>query len=117
KACTKRQGNDANPVRIYKRIPANVKCIRAALEGVEDGRDILRAPDFERRDLLAQSARCCLYLTHLKYTDGIASISHDRQTAKTRNNFAQQFEPLVGDLGFLERKSGDVPAGPRQTRD
>src|SRR5262249_5252596 len=53
KSRSKRQDNDANPVRVYQQIAANVECIRAALEGVEGGRDILRAPDFQRRDLLA----------------------------------------------------------------
>src|SRR5262245_19047444 len=47
----------------------------------------------------------------------MAGVSHDRQTAKTRNNFAQEVKALVGDIGFLERKSGDVTARPRQTRD
>jgi len=39
---------------------------------------------------MAKPARRCLYLAHL-------------QTAKTRNNFAQEFETLISDIRFLER--------------
>ena len=64
---------------------------------------MLRAPDLERGDLMAEPARRCLYLAHLKYRDGTGGISHDRQTAKTRNNFAQEVKALVSDIRFLER--------------
>jgi hypothetical protein len=40
------QGVDANPVSGYERVVADIKCLRAALERLEGGRDILRAPDF-----------------------------------------------------------------------
>ena len=46
-----------NPVGVYERIAANVKCIRPALEGLKGWDDIRRAPDFERGDLMAEPAR------------------------------------------------------------
>ena len=42
-----RQGVDANAVGGYERVGHDIKCIRAALERVEGGRDILRSPDFD----------------------------------------------------------------------
>ena len=42
-----RQGVDANPVGVHERVAADIKRIRAALERLEGGRDILGSPDFE----------------------------------------------------------------------
>ena len=42
-----RQGVDSNPVGGYERIANDIKCVRAALERLEGGRDILGSPDFE----------------------------------------------------------------------
>src|SRR5262249_59894939 len=51
-----RQGMDANPVAGYERVGRDIKCIRAALERLEGGRDILRSPDFECDDIEAKRA-------------------------------------------------------------
>ena len=40
------QGVDANSISGYERVVADIKCLRAALERLEGGRNILRAPDF-----------------------------------------------------------------------
>src|SRR5262249_35679793 len=36
-----------NPVGIHKRIVTDIQCVRAALERVKGGRDVLGSPDFE----------------------------------------------------------------------
>ena len=40
----------------YERIGTDIKCVRATLERVEGGRDILRSPYFECGDLEAERA-------------------------------------------------------------
>ena len=59
----------------------------------------------------------CLNLAHFQHGSGIAGIGHDRQSAQTRYNLAQQFESLAGKIGRLQRQSGDVAARSRQTCD
>ena len=98
----------------YERVGHDIKCIRAALERVEGGRDILRSPDFECGDLEAERAGRCLNLAHLQHGDGIADIGHDRQPAETGDNLAQKFEPLASEIGRLDRQAGDVAARSRQ---
>ena len=68
-------------------------------------------------DLEAERAGRCLNLAHLQHGVGIADIGHDRQPAKTGDNLAQEFEPLAGKIGLLDRQAGDVAARSRQTRD
>ena len=95
----------------------DIKCLRAALERLEGGRDILRSPDFECGDFEAERAGRCLNLAHLQHGAGIADIGHDRQPAETGDNLAQEFESLASKIGLLERQAGDVAARSRQTRD
>ena len=95
----------------------DIKGLGAALERLEGGRDILRSPDFECGDVEAERAGRCLNLAHLQHGDGIADIGHDRQTAQTGDNLAQEFEPLAGKIGRLDRQAGDVAARSRQARD
>ena len=96
-----RQGVDANPVGVHERVGHDIKCVGAALERLEGGRDILRSPDFECDDLKAERAGRCLNLAHLQHGGGIADIGHDRQPAETGDNLAQEFESLAGKIGRL----------------
>jgi hypothetical protein len=41
-----RQGIDANAVEVHERVDTDIKCIRAALECLEGGRDVFASPDF-----------------------------------------------------------------------
>ena len=90
-----RQGVDANAVGVHERVDTDIKCIRAALERVEGGRDVLRSPDFGCGDLKAERAGRCLSLAHVQHGGGIAHIGHDRQPAKTGYSLAQKFEFLA----------------------
>ena len=80
----------------------DIKRVRAALERLEGGRDILGSPDFDCGDLEAERAGRCLNLAHLQHGGGIADIGHDRQPAKTGDNLAQEFESLASKIGLLE---------------
>ena len=100
-----------------ERVDSDIKCVRAALERLEGGRDILRSPDFEWDDFEAERAGRCLNLAHLQHGGGIADIGHDRQPAETGDNLAQEFESLAGKIGRLHRQAGDVAARSRQTCD
>jgi len=53
---TEHQGVDLNSVAVYERIGHHVKRIGPVRERVEGGRNILRAPDFECRELIEQDA-------------------------------------------------------------
>ena len=63
-----RQGVDANPVGVHERVDHDIKRVRAPLERLEGGRDILGSPDFDRGDLEAERAGRCLNLTHLQHS-------------------------------------------------
>ena len=102
---------------VHERVGNDIKCLRAALERLEGGRDILRSPDFECGDIEAKRAGRCLNLAHLQHGVGIADIGHDRQPAETGDNLAQEFEPLASKIGLLDRQAGDVAARSRQARD
>src|SRR5262249_36940395 len=78
---------------------------------------ISSAQDFQCDALEAERVGRCLSLGHLEHGGGIASISHDRQPAKTGHNLAQEFDSLAGKIGKLSRQAGNVAAGSRQTGD
>ena len=104
-------------LRVHERVANDIECVRAALERVEGGRDILRAPDFDACDLEAERAGRRLDLAHLRHGAGIAGIGQDRQPAQTGDNLAQDFEAFAGEIGRLVRQAGDVAARSRQARD
>jgi hypothetical protein len=80
---------DSDPVGHYEGIANNIECLRAALERLEGGRDVLRSPDFEGGDIEAKRARRRLNLVHLLHSGGIVDVGHDRHPAETRHNLAQ----------------------------
>jgi hypothetical protein len=104
-------------VGVQKWVRTDIKRVRAALERPERGRDLLRSPDFERGDLKAERARCSLSFAHFQHCGRILEIGQNRQTAKTLDNLAQEFEPFAGKIGALQRQAGDVAPRPRQARD
>jgi hypothetical protein len=65
-----RQGVDVNSVSGYQRVVTDIKCVRAAVERLEDGRNILRVSDFVVSYLEPKRASRCLNL-------GISSIAGD----------------------------------------
>ena len=54
-------------------------------------RDILRSPDFECRDLEAESAGRCLNLMHFKQRGVTADIGHDRQSGGDQGHCDDKF--------------------------
>ena len=53
-------------IGVHERVAAtDIKCVGAALERVEGGRDILRPADFEGGDFEAEGARHCLNLVYI----------------------------------------------------
>ena len=51
-----RQSVDVKPVDENERIGTHIQGLRAAVELLESGRDILPAPDFERKDLISRNS-------------------------------------------------------------
>ena len=68
-------------------------------------------------NLKAERARGGPNLVHFQHGGGVADIDQDRQTAKTGNDFAQEFDTFAATIGRLQRQAGDVAARPRQTGD
>src|SRR4030095_2798374 len=58
-SCAQRPSVDTNPVGSYERVGTHIKRLRAALQRLEGGRDILRSPDFQCGDLEAERACHC----------------------------------------------------------
>ena len=85
----------------YERVGTDIKCVRAILERLERGPDVLHSLDFECVDLETESTGCCLNLTQLQYSEGVSDIGHDRQPPKTGNDLAQDFDPLANSIGLL----------------
>ena len=112
-----RKRDDASAVGVNECIAHNVKCVRLCLERLEGGSNILCSPDFEWRDFDAERASRGLNLAHLQHGLGIANIDHDCQPAEPGDNLTQEFEPLAGKIGRLDRQSSDVAARSRQTCD
>jgi hypothetical protein len=83
-------------------IDHDVKCVHSGLR-LEDGSDILCWPDFEWRDFDAERASRGLNLTHLQLGLGKANIKNDCQPAETWDDLTQEFEPLAGKIGLLDR--------------
>jgi hypothetical protein len=65
---------DTDPVIVDERFVDDVKRLRAALERIEGGRDILTAPDFHYDDFKSERASCRLHFTYLQHGAGIVGI-------------------------------------------
>ena len=102
---------------VRKRVDTDIKCVRAAFQRLEGGRDILRLPNFESVDFEAERGGRRLNLAHLPHNGGIVDIANDRQTAETVDDLAQEFKLLASDVGHLVRQAGGVAARSRQARD
>ena len=57
----------------------------------------------------------CLYFTYVQRDTGIVDVGHDRQLAKSGNDFAQKFDSLASEIDCLVRQTGGVAARPRET--
>src|SRR5262249_32874999 len=112
-----RKRDDTSTVGVNERIAHDVKCVRLSLERLERGCNILGSPDFERRDLNAETASHGVNLGHLQHALGKVSISYVCQPAKPGENLTQEFETLAGNIGRLGRQSSDVAAWSRQACD
>src|SRR6516164_1642546 len=95
----------------------DIKCFPAALEYLERGRDILGPPNFKFGRFKAKRAGCSPSVTHLNHRGGVSDIGHDRQPAKTGEDFAQEFDSLACKLDLLDRQASHVAAGPAEARD
>ena len=112
-----RQGVDAIHVGGDKRIAADIKCLCLALECIERRHNVLVPTNSGRNRLKPERAGCCLSLAHLQDGKGIADVGYDRQPAQTRDNIAQKFSPLAGDICQLGRQAREIAARSRQTGD
>jgi hypothetical protein len=97
-----------------ERVGTDIKGIHAAFEGVEGGRNILRAPD--TKSDYVKSYRACdgLSLAQFQHRSVITRIDQNRQSAEPRRNLAQQLDPLSDEIGLLTRQAGNVAAWSRK---
>ena len=90
-------------VATHETVNADIKRLAAALNSIEGGRDVARAPDLEGVDIETERAGCRLNLGQLQYGERVADIAQDRETAQARNNLAQELDSLAGKLIRLDR--------------
>src|SRR5450631_4402155 len=98
-----RKRDDARAVGVNECIVHDVKCVRLGFERVKGWSDILRSVNCEWRDVNAESTSGGLNLAHLQHGLGIVKINHDYQPAKPGDDLTQDFEPLAGNIGCLDR--------------
>jgi len=97
-----RRGVDSNPIGVHEPVRTNIKCLRAALERLEAGRDIFWPPNFECADFEAERAGRRLSLAQLQHGEGITDVGQDRQPTETGDNLAQELDPLAGNIVGLQ---------------
>src|SRR5215471_9685196 len=97
-----RQDIDWNPVGTHKAVDTDVKCLASALDCVETGRDVLRAPNLEGDDFETERAGCGLNLAQLQHGERVVDIAQDREMAQARNDLSQQLDPLAGKVARLD---------------
>jgi hypothetical protein len=74
-----------------------------AAKRLEGGRDVVGSPDFRFSDFEAKRPGGCLYFTYVQRDTGIVDVGHDRQLAKSGNDFAQKFDSLASEIDCLVR--------------
>ena len=94
-----------------------IERVRAAPKALEGLRDILRLSDFERSNFETQRTGRCPKLGHLQHAETICDIAHEGQTAETRDDLTQEFEPFAGKLISNVCQPGCVATRSRQARD
>src|SRR5262249_4254164 len=95
----------------------DIKCFPAALEYLERGRDIFRPSNFKFGRFKAKRAGRSPSVTHLNHRGRVSDVGHDRQPAKTGEDFAQEFDSLACKLDLLDRQASHVSAGSAEARD
>ena len=81
--------------------PVNIKRLRAALEPLKRGRDIVSAPDWQRDDLQAERARRRVNLHPLRHAAGIVGIGHHGQSTQPWENLAQESDAFSAKIASL----------------
>ena len=71
-----------SPVGPRQLVLTDIKCVRAAFDRVQGGRNILRPSDFKRVELESEHTGRRLQLAQLQHDGRITDIAHDRQTAQ-----------------------------------
>jgi phage host-nuclease inhibitor protein Gam len=54
-------------------------------------------------------------LSQIEHDGGTPDVSHDRHSAETGDDLAQQLKSLCTEIGLLERQAHDIAAGSRET--
>jgi hypothetical protein len=120
-----RQGIDAIPVGVNEGVGTNIKCLRAAIERLEGGCDILRSPDFECGDvevieaIRGTKAKVAFYLEpgrdYRKGLQEIGDIVEDRlvqEALRAVSHVAQQPSLIPQEPEEQEPEEEVAPAPP-----
>jgi hypothetical protein len=91
-----------------------IERISHGLDRVKAGNNILRPPNIERRDIEADRTGAGLYGAPLQYAIGIIEVCHNRQAMEIGDSLAKKFYSFAGEIGGLQRQSGDVAAWMRK---
>src|SRR5262249_10937267 len=98
-SCARCQDIDTNYVAQHERVGDDVKGIRTVLEAVEGGRDVLRAPDWDREGPKVELG--CGFLDPARFLEihGIADVDQDGNAAESGDGLAKEFEAFGGHVG------------------
>jgi hypothetical protein len=102
--------DDARPGRGNECREHDVQRVRLALERLEGGRNVVRTSDFQSGDGNAELACPSLNLVHFQHGGLMADVRQDRKPAQVGHDFAQQLEPLAGEVD-LHDKPVTLPPG------
>src|SRR5262249_52969394 len=91
--------------------------VRAALESLESGPDILYSPNLDHVDHKPKRAGGCLSLPHFVNGGGIVHIGQDCHPGEAWHDLAQQFHSVSSEIAGLVRQASDVAAWSREVRD
>ena len=104
---------------VIERIADDIERLRdRPLSVLEGGRDIVGSANFQPGESKAERAGRCFEprSSPARRPDcrALAMIASRRSPG---DDLAQEFEPLAGKIGLLQRQAGDVAARPRKARD
>src|SRR6516225_9508430 len=106
--------DDARGIGGDKSVYAYIERISHGLDRVKAGNNILRPPNIERRDIEADRTGAGLYGVPLQYAIGIIEVCYNRQAMEIGDSLAKKFYSFAGEIGDLQRQSGDVAAWMRK---
>jgi hypothetical protein len=88
-----------------------------AADSLEGSFEVFRTPDRRRSELQSQCACCFLHFFPLHWVGWMPRMREHCHVPECRNELPEQLQALPDVSGGIDRQSGDVATGARQTLD